>query len=136
MPGEGKSGKRLYGRVTSPGMVNLTCFDPEDSDDSLPDDNSVGDKELIHVYALISPSSAEDTDLNPPDIGVTSLDCDPSFFQGSPPQAESKCPSSSTSMQEQVGITEEKPSVLKEDLVSGSQSPTLGSTMSSEPVSS
>ena len=68
------------------------------SDDSLPHDNNSGDKELIHVPALISPGSADDVDLSPPDITVASLDCDPLPFQCSPPQAEPKCLNSSTSL--------------------------------------
>uniref|UniRef100_A0A803YR02 Rho GTPase activating protein 32 n=1 Tax=Meleagris gallopavo TaxID=9103 RepID=A0A803YR02_MELGA len=103
--------------------------------DNLPHDNSDGDKELIHVPALISPRSAEDVDLSPPDIGVASLDFDPMSFQCSPPQTESDCPDSSTSMLESIGISKEKPSLLKKDLESGSQSQTPGSATSSEPVS-
>uniref|UniRef100_A0A8C9EPC1 Rho GTPase activating protein 32 n=1 Tax=Pavo cristatus TaxID=9049 RepID=A0A8C9EPC1_PAVCR len=103
--------------------------------DNLPHDNSDGDKELIHVPALISPRSAEDVDLSPPDIGVASLDFDPMSFQCSPPQTESECPDSSTSMLESIGISKEKPSLLKKDLESGSQSQTPGSATSSEPVS-
>ncbi|OXB52185.1 UNVERIFIED_CONTAM: hypothetical protein H355_004248, partial [Colinus virginianus] len=95
----------------------------------LPDDNSDDDKELIHIHALISPNSAEDTDLNPPDIGVTNQ------LSSAAPQTDSECPDSSTFMQEQVSITEEKLNVLKKDLESSSQSQTRGSTMSSEPVS-
>ncbi|OXB58214.1 hypothetical protein ASZ78_009855 [Callipepla squamata] len=102
---------------------------------NLPHENSDGDKELIHVSALISPRSAEDVDLSPPDIGVASLDFDPMSFQCSPPQTESEYPDSSTSMLESVGITQENPSLLKKDLESGSQSQTPGSATSSEPVS-
>uniref|UniRef100_A0A8D0ERL1 Rho GTPase-activating protein 32 n=1 Tax=Strix occidentalis caurina TaxID=311401 RepID=A0A8D0ERL1_STROC len=104
--------------------------------DNLPHDNdSDGDEGLIHVPALISPRSAEDVDLSPPDIGVASLDFDPMSFQCSPPQAESECLDSSTSLLESVGINKEKPSLLKKDLESGSQSQTPGSATSSEPVS-
>ncbi|XP_010076527.1 PREDICTED: rho GTPase-activating protein 32-like, partial [Pterocles gutturalis] len=104
--------------------------------DNLPHDNdSDGDEGLIHVPALISPRSAEDVDLSPPDIGVASLDFDPMSFQCSPPQAESECLDSSTSLLESVGFTKEKPSLLKKDLESGSQSQTPGSATSSEPVS-
>ncbi|KFR01952.1 Rho GTPase-activating protein 32, partial [Nipponia nippon] len=104
--------------------------------DNLPHDNdSDGDEGLIHVPALISPRSAEDVDLSPPDIGVASLDFDPMSFQCSPPQAESECLDSSTSLMESVGINKEKPSLLKKDLESGSQSQTPGSATSSEPVS-
>ncbi|KFP46201.1 Rho GTPase-activating protein 32, partial [Cathartes aura] len=104
--------------------------------DNLPHDNdSDGEEGLIHVPALISPRSAEDVDLSPPDIGVASLDFDPMSFQCSPPQAESECLDSSTSLLESVGINKEKPSLLKKDLESGSQSQTPGSATSSEPVS-
>ncbi|KFQ86742.1 Rho GTPase-activating protein 32, partial [Phoenicopterus ruber ruber] len=104
--------------------------------DNLPHDNdSDGDEGLIHVPALISPRSAEDVDLSPPDIGVASLDFDPMSFQCSPPQAESECLDSSTSLLESVSINKEKPSLLKKDLESGSQSQTPGSATSSEPVS-
>ncbi|NXJ77205.1 RHG32 protein, partial [Trogon melanurus] len=103
--------------------------------DNLPHDDSDGDEGLIHVPALISPRSSEDVDLSPPDIGVASLDFDPMSFQCSPPQAESECLDSSTSLMESVGVTKEKPSLLKKDLESGSQSQTPGSATSSEPVS-
>ncbi|NXS30690.1 RHG32 protein, partial [Pomatostomus ruficeps] len=102
--------------------------------DNLPHDDSDGDEGLIHVPALISPRSSEDVDLSPPDIGVASLDFDPMSFQCSPPQAESECLDSSTSLLESVDI-KEKPSLLKKDLESGSQSQTPGSATSSEPVS-
>ncbi|KFO81867.1 Rho GTPase-activating protein 32, partial [Cuculus canorus] len=102
--------------------------------DNLPHDESDGDEGLIHVPALISPRSAEDVDLSPPDIGVASLDFDPMSFQCSPPQAESEC-LDSTSLLEAVGINKEKPSLLKKDAESGSQSQTPGSATSSEPVS-
>ncbi|XP_009073514.1 PREDICTED: rho GTPase-activating protein 32-like, partial [Acanthisitta chloris] len=103
--------------------------------DNLPHDDSDGDEGLIHVPALISPRSSEDVDLSPPDIGVASLDFDPMSFQCSPPQAESECLDSSTSLLESVGINKEKSSLLKKDLESGSQSQTPGSATSSEPVS-
>ncbi|XP_059575709.1 rho GTPase-activating protein 32 isoform X7 [Alligator mississippiensis] len=103
--------------------------------DNLPHDESDGDEGLIHVPALISPRSAEDVDLSPPEIGVASLDFDPMSFQCSPPQAESECLDSSTSMLESVGISKDKPSAGKRDLESGSQSQTPGSATSSEPVS-
>ncbi|NWX11624.1 RHG32 protein, partial [Aegotheles bennettii] len=103
--------------------------------DNLPHDDSDGDEGLIHVPALISPRSSEDVDLSPPDIGVASLDFDPMSFQCSPPQAESDCLDSSTSLLESIGINKEKPSLLKKDLESGSQSQTPGSATSSEPVS-
>uniref|UniRef100_A0A8C9NWJ8 Rho GTPase activating protein 32 n=1 Tax=Serinus canaria TaxID=9135 RepID=A0A8C9NWJ8_SERCA len=103
--------------------------------DNLPHDDSDGDEGLIHVPALISPRSSEDVDLSPPDIGVASLDFDPMSFQCSPPQAESECLDSSTSLLESVDINTEKPSLFKKDLESGSQSQTPGSATSSEPVS-
>ncbi|NWH88656.1 RHG32 protein, partial [Horornis vulcanius] len=103
--------------------------------DNLPHDDSDGDEGLIHVPALISPRSSEDVDLSPPDIGVASLDFDPMSFQCSPPQAESECLDSSTSLLESVDINKEKLSLLKKDLESGSQSQTPGSATSSEPVS-
>ncbi|NXY14117.1 RHG32 protein, partial [Atrichornis clamosus] len=103
--------------------------------DNLPHDDSDGDEGLIHVPALISPRSSEDVDLSPPDIGVASLDFDPMSFQCSPPQAESECLESSTSLLESMDINKEKPSLLKKDLESGSQSQTPGSATSSEPVS-
>ncbi|NXL90318.1 RHG32 protein, partial [Alectura lathami] len=64
--------------------------------DNLPQNDSEGNERLIHVPALISPRSADDVDLSPPDIGVASLDFDPMSFQCSPPQAESDCLDSST----------------------------------------
>ncbi|NWX61883.1 RHG32 protein, partial [Promerops cafer] len=103
--------------------------------DNLPHDDSDGDEGLIHVPALISPRSSEDVDLSPPDIGVASLDFDPMSFQCSPPQAESECLDSSTSLLESVDTNKEKLSLLKKDLESGSQSQTPGSATSSEPVS-
>ncbi|XP_031460754.1 rho GTPase-activating protein 32-like, partial [Phasianus colchicus] len=105
------------------------------SDDSLPHNSGDRHKELIQVQALISPSSAEDADLSLPET-VTSLDCDPVPLQCSPAQAQSERPDSSTSMQEQVSISEEKQSLLEGDLESGLQSQALGSsTESSEPLS-
>ncbi|NXI33377.1 RHG32 protein, partial [Sterrhoptilus dennistouni] len=103
--------------------------------DNLPHDDSDGDEGLIHVPALISPRSSEDVDLSPPDIGVASLDFDPMSFQCSPPQAESECLDSSTSLMESVDINKDKLSLLKKDVESGSQSQTPGSATSSEPVS-
>ena len=106
------------------------------SDDSLPHNNSDGHKALIQVQALISPSSAEDADLSLPATAVTSLDCEPAPLQCSPAQAQSECPDSSTSMQEQVSISEEKQSLLEGDLESGLQPQAPGSsTESSEPLS-
>ncbi|XP_075765356.1 rho GTPase-activating protein 32 isoform X4 [Pelodiscus sinensis] len=104
--------------------------------DNLPHDHeSDGDEGLIHVPALISPRSAEDVDLSPPEIGVASLDFDPMSFQCSPPKAESECLDSSISLLESMGFNKDKPSVAKKDLESGSQSQTPGSATSSEPVS-
>ncbi|NXA38951.1 RHG32 protein, partial [Eudromia elegans] len=103
--------------------------------DNLPHDDSDGDEGLIHVPALISPRSAEDVDLSPPDIGVASLDFDPMSFQCSPPQAEPECLESNTSLLESMGLHKERPSLVKKDLESGSQSQTPGSATSSEPVS-
>ncbi|XP_052534999.1 rho GTPase-activating protein 32-like [Tympanuchus pallidicinctus] len=106
------------------------------SADSLPHNNSDGHEELIEVEALVSPGCAEDADLSPPDTTGTSLDCDPVPLQCSPAQAQPECPDSSTSVQEQVSTSEEKLSLLEEDLDSGLQSQALGSsTESSEPLS-
>ncbi|XP_074832897.1 rho GTPase-activating protein 32 isoform X3 [Carettochelys insculpta] len=104
--------------------------------DNLPHDNEGdGEEGLIHVPALISPRSAEEVDLSPPDIGVASLDFDPMSFQCSPPKAESECLDSSISLLESLGFNKDKPSVPKKDVESGSQSQTPGSATSSEPVS-
>ncbi|XP_021239234.1 rho GTPase-activating protein 32-like isoform X2 [Numida meleagris] len=105
------------------------------SDDSLPLGDSDGDKEVIHVCALISPGSAEDAVQSVPEVTVSSLECDPTSSQSSPPQAESECSDSSTSLQEQDSVPVEKQSLLEEDVEAGSQSQTAGSTTSSEPVS-
>lgn len=60
--------------------------------DNLPHGNeSEEEVGLLHIPALVSPHSAEDVDLSPPDIGVASLDFDPMSFQCSPPKAESEC---------------------------------------------
>ncbi|XP_042688632.1 rho GTPase-activating protein 32-like, partial [Centrocercus urophasianus] len=106
------------------------------SADSLPHNNSDGQEELIQVQALISPGCAEDADLSLPDTAVTSLDCDPAPLQCSPAQAQPECRDSSTSVQEQVGISEEQQSLLEGGLESGlqSQAPCSGSD-SSEPLS-
>ncbi|XP_025895112.1 rho GTPase-activating protein 32 [Nothoprocta perdicaria] len=103
--------------------------------DNLPHDDSDGDEGLIHVPALISPRSAEDVDLSPPDIGVASLDFDPMSFQCSPPQPEPECLESHTSLLESMGLHTERPGPMKKDFESGSQSQTPGSATSSEPVS-
>ncbi|POI28349.1 hypothetical protein CIB84_007901, partial [Bambusicola thoracicus] len=83
------------------------------SDDSLPQDNSDGEKELIHIRAFISPGCAEDADMSLPDTAVTSLDYDPASLQCSPAQAQPKCPDSSTSVQEQVSIAKEELSLVE-----------------------
>nr|XP_056716443.1 rho GTPase-activating protein 32 [Euleptes europaea] len=104
--------------------------------DNLPhDQESDGEEGHIHVPALISPRSAEDVDLSPPEIGVASLDFDPMSFQCSPPKAESECLDSSTSMLESVDFNKDRQSTFKKELDSGSQSQTPGSATSSEPVS-
>lgn len=104
--------------------------------DNLPhDQESDGDEGHLQVPALISPRSAEDVDLSPPEIGVASLDFDPMSFQCSPPKAESECLDSSTSLLESVDYNKDKPSVFKKELDSGSQSHTPYSATSSEPVS-
>ncbi|XP_042748509.1 rho GTPase-activating protein 32-like [Lagopus leucura] len=87
--------------------------------DSLPHNNSDGHEELIQVQALVSPGSAEDADLSLPDTTGTSLDCDPVPLQCSPAQAQPECPDSSTSVQEQVSNSEEKPCLMDGDLESG-----------------
>ena len=106
------------------------------STESLPRNNSDGHRELIQVQALITPSCAQDADLRLPDTTVTSLDCDPVPLQCSPAQAQAVCSNSSNSMQEQVGMSEEKQSLLEGDLQSGLQFQAPGSnTESSEPLS-
>ncbi|XP_042639019.1 rho GTPase-activating protein 32 [Orycteropus afer afer] len=105
--------------------------------DNLPHDNeSEEELGLLHIPALMSPHSAEDVDLSPPDIGVASLDFDPMSFQCSPPKAESECLESGTSFLDSLGYSKDKPSNNKKDAEGGgSQSQTPGSTASSEPVS-
>ncbi|XP_042328559.1 rho GTPase-activating protein 32 isoform X2 [Sceloporus undulatus] len=104
--------------------------------DNLPHDHdSDGEEGHIHVPALISPRSAEDVDLSPPEIGVASLDFDPMSFQCSPPKAESECLDSSTSLLESVDFNKDKQGTFKRELDSGSQCQTPGSATSSEPVS-
>ncbi|XP_062995595.1 rho GTPase-activating protein 32 isoform X2 [Elgaria multicarinata webbii] len=104
--------------------------------DNLPHDHeSDGDEGHIHVPALISPRSAEDVDLSPPEIGVASLDFDPMSFQCSPPKAESECLDSSTSLLESVDFNKDKQNIFKKELDSGSQCQTPCSATSSEPVS-
>ncbi|XP_053783501.1 rho GTPase-activating protein 32 isoform X5 [Desmodus rotundus] len=105
--------------------------------DNLPHDNeSEEDVGLLHIPALVSPHSAEDVDLSPPDIGVASLDFDPMSFQCSPPKAESECLESGASFLDSMGYSREKPNTNNKDTeAGGSQSQTPGSTASSEPVS-
>ncbi|XP_006873137.1 PREDICTED: rho GTPase-activating protein 32 [Chrysochloris asiatica] len=105
--------------------------------DNLPHDNeSEEEVGLLHIPALMSPHSAEDVDLSPPDIGVASLDFDPMSFQCSPPKAESECLESGASFLESLGYSKDKLSTNKKDAEGGgSQSQTPGSTASSEPVS-
>lgn len=105
--------------------------------DNLPHDNeSEEEVGLLHIPALVSPHSAEDVDLSPPDIGVASLDFDPMSFQCSPPKAESECLESGASFLDSAGYSKDKPSTNKKDTeAGGSQAQTPGSTASSEPVS-
>lgn len=105
--------------------------------DNLPHDNeSEEEVGLLHIPALVSPHSAEDVDLSPPDIGVASLDFDPMSFQCSPPKAESECLESGASFLDSLGYTRDQLSTSKKDVeAGGSQSQTPGSTASSEPVS-
>uniref|UniRef100_A0A8C0SJJ4 Rho GTPase-activating protein 32 n=1 Tax=Canis lupus familiaris TaxID=9615 RepID=A0A8C0SJJ4_CANLF len=105
--------------------------------DNLPHDNeSEEEVGLLHIPALMSPHTAEDVDLSPPDIGVASLDFDPMSFQCSPPKPESECLESGASFFDSLGYSQEKPSTNKKDTeAGGSQSQTPGSTASSEAVS-
>ncbi|XP_007539569.1 rho GTPase-activating protein 32 isoform X2 [Erinaceus europaeus] len=105
--------------------------------DNLPHDNeSEEEVGLLHIPALMSPHSAEDVDLSPPDIGVASLDFDPMSFQCSPPKAESECLEGGASFLDSLGYSKDKPSTSKKDAdAGGSQSQTPGSTASSEPAS-
>lgn len=105
--------------------------------DNLPHDNeSEEEVGLLHIPALVSPHSAEDVDLSPPDIGVASLDFDPMSFQCSPPKADTECLESGASFLDSLGYSKDKASINKKDMeAGGSQSQTPGSTASSEPVS-
>lgn len=105
--------------------------------DNLPHDNeSEEEVGLLHIPALVSPHSAEDVDLSPPDIGVASLDFDPMSFQCSPPKADTECLESGASFLDSLGYSKDKSSINKKDMeAGGSQSQTPGSTASSEPVS-
>ncbi|XP_035120960.3 rho GTPase-activating protein 32 isoform X6 [Callithrix jacchus] len=105
--------------------------------DNLPHDNeSEEEGGLLHIPALMSPHSAEDVDLSPPDIGVASLDFDPMSFQCSPPKAESECLESGASFLDSPGYCKDRPSANKKDAeTGGSQCQTPGSTASSEPLS-
>ena len=105
------------------------------SDDSLPYNTSEGMKVLIQVEALISPGCAEDADLSLPETTVTELDCDGAPLQCSPAQAQPECPDSSSSMQEQVSVSQEEPSLVEGDVESELQSQAPGSSTSSEPLS-
>lgn len=105
------------------------------SDESLPYNISEGMKVLIQVEALISPSCAEDADLSLPETTVTELDCDGAPLQCSPAQAQPECPDSSSSMQEQVSVSQEEPSLVEGDVESELQSQAPGSSTSSEPLS-
>ncbi|XP_031465519.1 rho GTPase-activating protein 32-like [Phasianus colchicus] len=108
------------------------------SNSSLPCNNrnsSDGVKELIEVCALITPGSAEGADLSLPDTTVISADCNPVSLQCIPSQAQSECPESSTSMQEQARISEEEQNLLDGDFQSGLQSQAPDSSTSSEPLS-
>ena len=86
------------------------------SDDSLPYNISEGMKVLIQVEALISPGCAEDADLSLPETTLTELDCDGAPLQCSPAQAQPECPDSSSSMQEQVSVSQEEPSLVEGDV--------------------
>ncbi|POI19052.1 hypothetical protein CIB84_017204, partial [Bambusicola thoracicus] len=97
------------------------------SNDRLPCDISDGQKELIQVEALISPGSVEVDDLSLPDTVVTDLDCDGASLQCSP--------DSSTCVQDQLSVSEEKPSLMEGNLESELQSQAPGSCTSSEPLS-
>ncbi|KAM4827946.1 rho GTPase-activating protein 32 isoform 2-T2 [Thomomys bottae] len=105
--------------------------------DNLPHDHeSEEEVGLLHIPALVSPHSAEDVDLSPPEIGVASLDFDPMSFQCSPPKAESECLESGASFLDTLGYSKDKPCANKKDgEAGGSQTHTPGSTPSSEPVS-
>ncbi|XP_054989596.1 rho GTPase-activating protein 32 isoform X2 [Sorex araneus] len=105
--------------------------------DNLPRDHeSEEEVGLLHIPALISPHSADDVDLSPPDIGVASLDFDPMSFQCSPPKADTECLESGASFLDSLGYSKEAPgSERKEAEVGGGQGQTPGSTASSEPVS-
>ena len=103
------------------------------SDDSLPYNISEGMKVLIQVEALISPGCAEDADLSLPETTVTELDCDGAPLQCSPAQAQPECPDSSSSMQEQVSVSQEEPSLVEGDVESELQSQAPGSRTGSEP---
>nr|XP_045374697.1 rho GTPase-activating protein 32 [Camelus bactrianus] len=105
--------------------------------DNLPHDNeSEEEVGLLHVPALLSPHSAEDVDLSPPDIGVASLDFDPMSFQCSPPKAESECLEGGASFFDSLGYSKDRQNTNNKDSEAGaSQSQTPGSAASSEPVS-
>ena len=77
------------------------------SDESLPYNTSEGMKVIIQVEALISSGCAKDADLSLPETTLTELDCDGAPLQCSPAQAQPECPDSSSSMQDQVSVSEE-----------------------------
>ena len=92
-------------------------------------------KVIIQVEALISPGCAKDADLSLPETTVTELDCDGAPLQCSPAKAQPECPDSSSSMQEQVSVSQEEPSLVEGDVESELQSQAPGSSTSSEPLS-
>lgn len=102
-----------------------------------PEQGSEEDVGLLHIPALVSPPSAEDVDLSPPDMGVASLDFDPMSFQCSPPKAEAEGPEGGAAfLDSPTGYAKEKPSANHRDSeAGGSRAQTPGSTASSEPVS-
>ncbi|KAJ1174940.1 hypothetical protein NDU88_000231 [Pleurodeles waltl] len=102
--------------------------------DNLPQDNE-SDEGLIHVPALISPRSAEEVDLSPPEIGVANLDFDPMSFQCSPPHVEPEAADSTSHLDSAGSSSRDKQLNCCKDVVSGSQSQAPGSATSSEPVS-
>ncbi|KAM9658095.1 rho GTPase-activating protein 32 isoform 2-T2 [Trichechus inunguis] len=114
-------------------MLGTRC----NSYDNLPRDDEIEEEVgLPHIPVLMSPQSAEDVDLSPPDIGVASLDFDPMSFQCSPPKAEAECLEGGASFLDSLGYSKDKPSTSQKDAEGGgSQSQTPGSTASSEPVS-
>ncbi|XP_015705815.1 rho GTPase-activating protein 32-like [Coturnix japonica] len=115
--------------------VQLGCMSHCSSKDSLPRDSNDGEKNIIHVQALIHAIPAEAPDLSLPDTTGTSLNCDPVAFEDSPAQAQPECPDSSTTMQAQVSITEEKLSISQGGTESGHESQAPGNSTVSEQLS-